>query len=446
MVIALLLTYLLVPQLKALLSLDIIFNPFTDIHLLAFLLIITGLVSILAGIYPAVILSGFQPVMALKNKVLSSGGSIFSLRRSLIVVQFAIAQLLIICTIVVSGQLEYFRSKPLGFNKNAIITVPFPPGNKPETTSSLRNQLEQITGIKQVSFGNRTPSSTSQSWSPFKVEGNPKEFYSQHMGIDHNYLQTYGLTLVAGHALTPTSDSSQILVNETLLGWVGLSNPEKAIGLRLTMHDKTYQIAGVVKDFYTGTLHKGINGIIMRKAPFVGMASVKLASADMRSTIEQIEQLWKKTYPESVFEFQFLDETIALFYREEVKMFKLFRAFSGIAIFISCLGLYGLVSYMAEQRTKEIGIRKVLGASMAHIVGLFTKEFFILIGIAFLLAAPLAWYAMHTWLQDFENRLPLGAGSFITAILFSLLIAGITVAYRSIRAALVNPVKSLRNE
>jgi ABC-type antimicrobial peptide transport system permease subunit len=166
----------------------------------------------------------------------------------------------------------------------------------------------------------------------------------------------------------------------------------------------------------------------------------------MRQTIAQVEQTWKKAYPESFFEFEFLDETIANFYKEEVKMFKLFRLFAGIAIFISCLGLYGLVSFMAVQRTKEIGIRKVLGASIANIVTLFSKEFFLLILIAFALAAPVAWYAMQAWLQNFEYRNPMGPGSFLLAMLFSLVIAGITVVYRATRAALTNPVKNLRTE
>ncbi len=166
----------------------------------------------------------------------------------------------------------------------------------------------------------------------------------------------------------------------------------------------------------------------------------------MRQTLAQVEQLWRQTYPESLFEFTFLDETIANFYREEVKMYTLFRVFSGIAIFISCLGLYGLVSFMAVQRTKEIGIRKVLGATITSIVGLFTKEFFVLILVAFALAAPLAWYAMDAWLQNFEYKNPLGPDSFLVAILFSLITAGITVVYRSVRAALSNPVKNLRSE
>jgi ABC-type antimicrobial peptide transport system permease subunit len=448
MLVALGLTYLAAPQIKALLNLSFTFNFLADVPLLAFLFTITLLVSLLAGIYPAIILSGYQPVLALKNKILAVRGGTFSLRRSLIVVQFVIAQVLIISTIVISSQLEFFRSKPLGFNKDAIITVPFPAGSKAEINRTLRNQLEQIPGIKSLSFAHFTPSSENVWWAGFTYEGaDPsKELGAQQMPIDHTYLQTYGLALLAGKNLDAQTDSSYILVNESFLKYVNIPTPEAAINRQITLDNKKLRITGVVKDFHTNTLKSGISGIIMRKMPFPNIASIKLEPQNMRQTIAQIEQTWKKAYPESFFEFEFLDETIANFYREEVKMFKLFRLFAGIAIFISCLGLYGLVSFMAVQRTKEIGIRKVLGASMVNIVALFSKEFFFLILIAFAVAAPLAWYAMQAWLQDFEYRSPIGPGSFLLAILFSLIIAGITVIYRSVKAARTNPVKNLRTE
>ena len=442
------LTYLAAPPIKALLNLTFNFNPLTDGSLLAFLLLITGVVSLLAGTYPAFILSGYQPMLALKNKIMAPRGGAFSLRRSLIVVQFVIAQVLIISTIVISGQLEFFRSKPLGFNKDAIVTIPFPAESKAEINRTLRNQLEQILSIRSLSFAHFTPSSENVWWAGFTYEGaDPsKELGAQLMPIDHTYLKTYGLTLLAGKNLDAQTDSSSILVNESFLKYINVVNPEAALNLQITLDTKKLRIAGVVKDFHTGTLKSGISGIIMRKMPSPNIASIKLEPQNMRQTIAQIEQTWKKAYPESFFEFEFLDETIAKFYREEVKMYKLFRLFAGIAIFISCLGLYGLVSFMAVQRTKEIGIRKVLGASVTHIVALFSKEFFILILIAFAVATPLAWYAMQAWLQNFEFRNPMGPSSFLLAMLFSLAIAGITVIYRSVKAARTNPVKNLRTE
>lgn len=447
-VLAAVLTFVLLPQFKGLLNLNLSCNPFTDGSLLAFLLLIMVAVSVLAGVYPAFILSGFQPVLALKSKIIVGRSGTFSLRRSLIVGQFAIAQILIISTIVISNQLEYFRSKSLGFDKDAVVTLPVPAENKPETARALRQQFEQLPGVKSVSLAVFAPSSEDNQWSTFTFAGSDptKEYYIREIPVDHTYLQTYGLTLLAGKNLDLQTDSSDILVNETALRTMNIPSPEAAIGQKVDWDWKKRRIAGVVKDFHPGSLKDGIPGVFMRKVPYTGLIGLKLEPTGLRTTMAQVEQVWKKAYPESLFEFTFLDETIAGFYREEVKMFNLFRVFAGIAIFISCLGLYGLVSFMAVQRTKEIGIRKVLGASIANIVALFTKEFFVLVLIAFAVAAPLAWYAMQAWLQNFAYRNPLGPGSFIIAILFSLLIAGITVTYRSIRAALTNPAHNLRSE
>jgi hypothetical protein len=299
-----------------------------------------------------------------------------------------------------------------------------------------------------VSFAIFAPSSEDNQWSTFTFPGSDptKEYYIQEVPIDHTYLETYGLTLLAGKNLDLQTDSSDILVNETVLRTMNIASPEAAIGQQVDWDWKKRRIVGVVKDFHTSSLKGEIPGVFMRRIPYTGLIGLKLEPTALRTTLAQVEQLWKKAYPESLFEFTFLEETVASFYKEEVKMFNLFRLFSAIAIFISCLGLYGLVSFMAVQRTKEIGIRKVLGASMANIVTLFTKEFFLLILIAFALAAPLAWYAMKSWLQNFEFRITMGLSSFLIAMVFSLVIAGITVVYRSVRAALANPVQNLRTE
>lgn len=447
-ILAAIITILVLPGLKELLGLQINFNPFKDPVLLLFLIGIAIFVSILAGLYPAFILSGFQPIQALKNKLTTPRSNTFTLRRSLIVLQFTIAQVLIICSLVVSSQLEYFRSKPLGFAKDAIITIGFPSENKPETSRALRNQLLQLPGVEKVSYASYAPSSESSTWSNYTFKGaDPtKEYYFQDFQIDHTYLETYDLTLLAGKNLDLTTDSSKILVNEKLLQTLNISNPEDAIGYALHWNGQDRQIAGVVKDFHATSVKNEIPSVVMYRGKWAGMAGIKISPANLRKTVAQIEELWKKTYPNSLVEYSFLDETVANFYREEVKLFKLFRLFSAIAIFISCLGVYGLVSFMALQRNREIGVRKVLGASAASIVLLFSKEFLVLILIAFSIAAPLAWYAMNSWIEDFHSSLPIGPASFLTAILFSLFIAGITVAYRSMRAAMSNPVKSLRSE
>jgi ABC-type antimicrobial peptide transport system permease subunit len=210
--------------------------------------------------------------------------------------------------------------------------------------------------------------------------------------------------------------------------------------------NKPRSIVGVVKNFNTQSLKKATDPIVMLYMPWVYVGGVKIALQNVKGTVDRIEQIWNQMFPETLFEFSFLEEQIAKFYKEEVKMFKLLRVFAAIAILISCLGLYGMVAFMAVQRTKEIGIRKVLGASATHIVNLFAKEFVVLILIAFAIAAPIAWYALHSWLQNYENKTDVGATSFLIGLMFSLILAGCTILYRSLRAAYSNTVKNIRAE
>ncbi|CAA9213675.1 MAG: Acidobacterial duplicated orphan permease (function unknown) [uncultured Adhaeribacter sp.] len=439
--------YLILPYLQGLLEAKLAFQPWRDQSIITFLAGITVVVTVLAGFYPALILSGFKPVLALKNKITAAGSGGLSLRRGLIVMQFVIAQALIIGTVVVSDQLSLFRNRPIGYNPAANITVPFPANTKSDDVRALRTQLKQLPGVKNVSFS-LMPASSSGDWSAgynFEESGLKDDISCIMMPIDADFLDTYGLTLLAGRNLRQT-DTAVVVVNEAVLRTMGIKNAQEAIGRKIKQFDKQATIVGVVKDYHVKSLKKAISPIVMIRMDWLNIAGIKMDPASLRPTIAQVEQLWKQTFPESIFEFTFLEDDIAKFYEEEVRMYRLFRIFAGIAIFISCLGLYGLVSFMAVQRTKEIGIRKVLGASVANIVALFTKEFFALILIAFAVAAPLAWFFMHAWLQNFEYQVNLGLGIFLTAILFSLVIAGITIVYRSVRAALTNPVQNLRSE
>ncbi len=446
--VAILAAYITLPALQDLLRTKILFQPWYDKEIITFLAGITVVVTFLAGFYPALIVSGFKPVLALKNKLTTAGSGGISLRRGLIVLQFVIAQALIIGTLVVSNQLEYFRNKPLGYHKNAVITIPLPANTKADDTRALRTRLGQLAGVKNVSFALTPPSYEGGWFAGFNFEGSglKDDVICQMMPVDATFLKTYGLKLLAGRSLRQNGDSAAVVVNEAVLRAMRIKNPAEAIGRQIRNLEQLVTIVGVVQDFHAQSLKKAIGPIIMNRVDWIEMAGVRLEPSNLRPTIAQVEQIWKQSFPESIFEFTFLEDDIAKFYEEEVKMYRLFRIFAGIAIFISCLGLYGLVSFMAVQRTKEIGIRKVLGASIAKIVALFTKEFFALILLAFAVAAPLAWYFMHAWLQNFEYQVPLGLDIFLSAILFSLAIAGITIVYRSVRAALTNPVQNLRNE
>jgi ABC-type antimicrobial peptide transport system permease subunit len=255
--------------------------------------------------------------------------------------------------------------------------------------------------------------------------------------------------MIAGRPYRPSDTVREFVVNETMVKELGIRNPDQIIGKKISFWggDLKGEIVGVVKDFNSASMAKPISPVLMStwKEEYQTMA-VKLQSQQVNRTLSVIEKLWNNAYPEYVYQYQFLDEKIASFYKQGNQLSQLCKIFAGIAIFISCLGLYGLVSFMATQRTKEIGIRKVLGASVTNIVYLFSKEFTLLICISFLIAAPLAYYFMHGWLESFSFRISIGSGIFILTIVASVSIAWITVGYRAFRAAMANPVKSLRAE
>lgn len=424
--------------------------PVFTLQNLLFLATVLVIVTLLSGIYPALIVSGFKPAMALKNKISSASIGGISLRRILVVTQFAISQVLIIGTIVAVSQMNYVRDADLGFNKEAVLVMPA------YTDSSLISRMkplkEQLLGnpdVISVSFGSDEVSSNNNWSSNFAFDHKPdQDFDIYHKFGDEDYIKTFGLQLLAGRNLEPSDTIREAIINETLLHKLGLKDPSQAIGKDIRIGSgKWLPVVGVVKDFKTNSLRESVKPImIASRRSFYFNTAVKVKTANLSNTVAHIQKLWEKTYPEYAFTSHFVEETIDRFYQQEAQLSLLYKIFAGIAIFISCLGLYGLVSFMAAQKTKEVGIRKVLGASVGNIVYMFSKEFTILITIAFVVAAPVAWYFMNNWLQNFEFRIKIGMGVFALAIIASILIAWFTVGYKAIRAALVNPVKSLRSE
>jgi putative ABC transport system permease protein len=422
---------------------------FTATNLL-FLLGILLLVTLLSGIYPAMIVSGFRPALALKSKITSASIGGISLRRVLVVTQFSIAQMLLIATIVAVTQMNYVRNADLGFNKDAVMILPaYTDSTVAARMQPLKQQLLQNPDIISVTFGSDEASSDNNSASNFAFDYKKDEDYPVFFKYgDEDYLKTFGLQLVAGHWYAASDTTREMIVNETLLKKVGITDPQKAIGKMMRLGGRQWKpVAGVVRDFKANSLRDEIKpmAIMSRRSDYY-MIAVKLRTANLSRTTAQIKNIWEKTYPEYAYTSHFLDDTINRFYRQETQLSLLYKIFAGIAIFISCLGLYGLVSYMAVQKTKEVGVRKVLGASVANIVVMFSKEFTLLISVAFIIAVPVAWYFMNGWLQNFVYRIHMGVGVFLLAIVSSLLIAWITVGYRAIKAALANPVKSLRTE
>ena len=417
---------------------------------LIFLAAVLVLVTILSGSYPALIVSGFKPALALKSKITSASVGGISLRRVLVVTQFAISQILIIGTIVAVGQMNHVRNADLGFNKEALLVMPaYADSINLPRMEPLRQQLLQNPNVISVSFGSDEVSSNNNWASNFAFDHKEDEGYPVfHKFGDAAYLKTYGVQLLAGRNYVASDTTNEIIINETLLHKLGITDAQKIIGKDLRIGGGQWlPIVGVVKDFKTNSLKEETKPLtIAARKSFYFTLAVKLHTEHLSQTVAQVQKLWEKTYTEYAYTSHFTDDTIEEFYKQENQLSLLYKIFAGIAIFISCLGLYGLVSFMATQKTKEVGIRKVLGASVGNIVVMFSKEFTVLVTIAFIIAAPVAWYFMNNWLNNFQYRISIGVSVFALAIVASLIIAWITVGYKAIRAAMVNPVKSLKSE
>jgi ABC-type antimicrobial peptide transport system permease subunit len=375
-----------------------------------------------------------------------------SLRRGLVVFQFVIAQALIIGTLIIVKQMNYFTHQPLGFDKTAIVNIPFP-GDSVGTSKLdyLRQQLKNVKGIENISFSSNTPvEDDNDMWSTFKFNHAAKEtdFYAITKFADDQYLPTYKLSLVAGRNLQPSDTAREFLVSEKLVKNLGIINPREVLNKEINLWGfMNGQIVGVIKDYNDRSFRRGIDPVLVTTAKRgYNQAGIKLLTADVAPVMGSIEKIWNQTFPEFVFEYKFLDDKIESFYRQENQLSSLYKIFAIIAIFLSCLGLYGLASFMAVQRTREVGIRKVLGATAGSIVYLFSKEFIILISIAFVIATPIAWYYMHNWLQDYVYRINISWWIFFAGGISAIVIALVTVSFQAIRAAIANPVKSLRTE
>ncbi|HEY8781776.1 MAG TPA: ABC transporter permease [Mucilaginibacter sp.] len=416
-----------------------------------FLGLITISVILLSGIYPALVVSGFKPVLALKNKITAASIGGIPLRRALVISQFAISQLLIIGTIIAVKQMNFVNAADLGFNKDAILVIPgYTDSLSLAKINSYKQRLLQNPYVKAVSFASDVPSSDNNWASNFYFNNSNKE-----NGLttwlkygDADYFKTFGLHFVAGKGFEQSDTARQVVVNETFIQKLGIRDPREAIGKTVKFGPSSWvPIVGVVKDFKTNSLRETVKPTIIspRKA-LESEVAIKIQTKNLPKTVASIQKLWENTYPEYAYNGYFLDDNIAKFYKQENQLALVYKIFAMIAIFISCLGLYGLVSFMAVQRTKEVGIRKVLGASVSSIVYLSSKEFMVLIAISFVIAMPAAWYIMTGWLQNFAYRISLNAWIFLLAVVISVIIAWLTVGYKAIRAALVNPVKSLRSE
>ena len=432
------------------LQLPLSMNVWRYPSILVFLLASGVVITFLSGFYPGLVLSGFNPVEAIKSKITAKTVGGLSLRRFLVVFQFAIAQFLVIGTLVVVKQVNYFRTVPLGFDKNAVAIV-----DVPNDSLSLRKQayLKQLVlqepGVINASLCSAAPSSGWIWDNGFTFDNRPKaEDWGLSMRMaDTNYYRTFHIELLAGRLPYPSDTTREYILNEKAVHKLGFANPADILGKVVHVGHKTIPIVGVVRDFHSTSLQSELWPMALSTtASTFGELAVRFDPMRAGSTMKRVQADWEKVYPEFVYHSVFLDEDLAQYYQNEEQTSQLFRFFAGIALLISSLGLYGLVSFMAVQRTKEVGIRKVLGASIQGIVYLFSKEFTVLVLIAFLVAAPVGYYTMHQWLNGFFYRTTPGWGIFVLAIAGSLALAWVTVGYKAIRAALADPAKSLRTE
>lgn len=453
---ALVLSQLVLSYLNPFMDLNLSINLMTNSALIAFLVIILVSVSLLSGVYPAFIMSAFKPAMVMKASSSHSAGGFF-MRRGLVVFQFVISQLLIIGTIVIIQQMNYLKTKDMGYNKDAIIVMSIPEQEtfaknqelKSSKMRTLKNEIIRQAGVEHASLSNTPPSSGNVNGTSFVMEGESDEQQkdTQVKTVDGDYITLFGLKLIAGRNLNDYDTATEYVVNRQFAKIAGYDNPQDIIGKRVKLWGHLCPVVGVVEDFHTTSLHQKIEPtVLFNRLSNYRTLSVKVNPNNYQASIDAAKKLWEDAYPKHIFEYTFLDERIREFYESEGKMSVVIGAFTTIAIVIGCIGLFGLATFMANQRIKEIGVRKVLGASVQGIVFSFSKEFIVLIVISFVLAAPLGWLAMRSWLQEFEYRINLGPVIFATALITTLVIALITVGYKSFQAATANPVNSLRNE
>jgi putative ABC transport system permease protein len=440
---------LLLPAVSLMLEIPVPSGALAEAPTLGFLVLLTLIVTFLSGLYPALVLSGFRPVTALSRRLttLQPGG--MAVRKGLVVLQFAITQILVVATIVIARQMDYCMTRDLGFEKDAVVTVHLPL-NDSERLQRFRAELSHQAGIRSFTFDAAPPASDSHWTSGFTFNDGKenKEIRVDLKWGDDQYLATYGLRLLAGRNVAPSDTLREFLINEAAMKKMGITNPRDAVGKVISYGGKkNYPVAVVVADFTPGTLHEEVTACLLgTHSHGYYESSFKLDGTDTRGTIEKIERAWNGVFPEYIFEFHFLNDRIAAFYRQESKVSLLIDVFSGVAVLIGTIGLFGLVSFVAARRTKEIGVRKVLGATPAYILVMFGREFCVLILLAFVLAAPLATAAMNSWLDDFAFRISIGPAMYFIAFGLTAAIALATIAYRTVRASIANPVESLRYE
>jgi putative ABC transport system permease protein len=448
LLLASILSELALPAMQNLIKSKVVFSLFSGPVVFVFMLGLVLFVSFLAGFYPAMVMSGFSPALAIKNKVTVNNSNL-SLRKVLVVVQFAITIILIISTLVIIKQMQYVREQPLGFNTKAITMVEIPGDSLSRTKmQQLRDRLLKVPGIEASSFCMQAPMTSGISSTNFSFNGQEnKDFEVRLRPSDEHYFKLFNLSFIAGKVYAKSDTINGYVTNETFLRKVGITDPAAALGKVISQNGHTAPIVGVIKDFNDQSLKEAISPSIFyaNRGQYYSMA-VQLNKNRILPAMNEVEKLWNSYFPNAVYYSYFVDDDVESYYETEKVMAVLFRVFAGVIIFISFIGLFGLISFVATQRTKEIAIRKVLGASTIELVRMLNGSFILMVFIANIAAWPLAYIFAQKWLSTFAYRMQLSVWPFLSAMGISMLITLITVSIRSYRAAAANTIDALKYE
>lgn len=414
-----------------------------------FLVLITVITTLFAGFYPAKVLSSYLPVLSLKGTPFQSGREKINLRKALIIFQFTISLIFIIGVITIKKQMNFMMNGDKGFNSNAIITLN-KWGDQNGKMKVLAENIKHIPGVNKVLLQNNSPMGFAQMSESYEFKGKEEMKLQPTIEIgNEDYIPFYHMKLIAGRNMLHSDSLNELVINETLAKTIGFADPNDAVGKMLSGHP----IVGVVADFHQGSFHDAILPAVIENAPDSKKHSIaiKLTSeeknvSDVKTVISRVEEQWKKLFPDTPFDYSFLNESISRLYGQEEKTAWLTNMAAIITIFISCMGLFGLSMFTAKRRTKEIGIRKVLGASVMNITTMLGKDFLKLVIISFVIASPVAYYFSYEWLENYTYRTNITLWIFLLAGIMALIIALLTVSFQAIKAAIANPVKSLRTE